>query len=50
MEEIDGVVNVLPVPIAAPPERFANQLTVPALGVAPRVTVPEPQTEPGTVD
>ena len=45
----DGVVNETPVPRDAPPVAAAYQFTVPAEAVAPRVTVPDPQTEPGVV-
>ncbi len=45
--ESDGVVNEIPVPSEAPPVAAAYQLIVPAEAVAPRVTVPDPQTEPG---
>lgn len=40
MEEIDGVVNVVPVPIADPPVDEAYQLMVPPLEVADKVKVP----------
>ena len=46
---IDGVVNEVPVPIGDPPVTTAYQLIVPAEAVAPSVTVPVPQTEPGVV-
>ena len=42
-----GVVNVTPVPSEVPPVAAAYQLIVPAEAVAPRVTVPDPQTDPG---
>lgn len=48
-EEIVGVVNEVPVPKELPPEASAYQLIVPAEAVAPRVTVPDPQREPGKV-
>ena len=38
-----GVVNDVPVPKLVPPVAAAYQLMVPALGVAPKVTVPVPQ-------
>ena len=38
-----GVVNDVPVPKLAPPVAAAYQLMVPALAVAPKVTVPVPQ-------
>ena len=47
--DILGVVNDVPVPKDAPPVTAAYQFNVPALAVAPRVTVPVPQTEPGVV-
>ena len=47
--EIEGVVNEFPVPKEVPPVEAAYQLTVPADGVAPRVTVPVPQREPAVV-
>ena len=40
MEEIDGVVNVVPVPIADPPVDAAYQLIVPPLEVADKFKVP----------
>ena len=42
-----GVVNDVPVPRDAPPVAAAYQLMVPAEAVAPRVTVPVPQVDPG---
>ncbi len=42
-----GVVNDTPVPREAPPVAAAYQFIVPAEAVAPRVTVPDPQTDPG---
>ena len=47
--DILGVVNDVPVPIDVPPVTAANQFNVPALAVAPNVTVPVPQTDPGVV-
>ena len=38
--EIEGVVNVVPVPSEAPPVAAANQLIVPAEAVASNETVP----------
>ncbi len=42
MADIDGVVNVVPVPKTAPPVDSAYQLIVPALAVADKSSVPEP--------
>ena len=39
----DGVVKLVPVASAEPPVSAANQLMVPELAAAPRVTVPFPQ-------
>ena len=50
MALIPGVVNEVPVPSDVPPEEAAYQLRVPALAVAPRVTVPDPQRDAGVVD
>jgi hypothetical protein len=47
--DILGVVNDVPVPNEVPPVKAAYQFNVPALAVAPIVTVPVPQTEPGVV-
>ncbi len=47
--DITGVVKEMPVPSEAPPVAAAYQLMVPAEAVAPRVTVPDPQTAPGVV-
>ena len=44
-----GVVNEVPVPWLDPPEEAVYQFNVPALPVAPKVTVPASQTEPGVV-
>ena len=41
------MVNDVPVPRDAPPVAAAYQLMVPAEAVAPRVTVPVPQVDPG---
>ncbi len=43
------MVNDIPVPSEAPPVAAAYQLIVPAEAVAPRVTVPDPHTDPGVV-
>ena len=48
-EEIEGVVKELPVAIIDPPDDALYQFTIPALAVAPRFTVPAPQTDPGVV-
>ena len=47
--DILGVVYVVPVINEVPPVIAAYQFNVPALAVAPKVTVPVPQTEPGVV-
>ena len=47
--DILGVVNDVPVPNDEPPVTAAYQFNVPALAVAPKVTVPVPHTEPGVV-
>ena len=47
--DILGVVNDVPVPNEVPPVKAAYQFNVPALAVAPKVTVPVPHTEPGVV-
>jgi hypothetical protein len=49
VDEILGVVNDVPVPKDEPPVDAAYQLIVPALAVAPKVTVPEPHLEFGVV-
>ncbi len=41
-----GVVKLVPVPSDVPPVEAAYQLIVPALAVAPSVTVPGPHLEP----
>ena len=46
---MDGVVNEVPVATELPPVLTVYQFTVPALAVAPRVTVPVPHSEPGVV-
>ena len=50
LEEIEGVVKLVPVPKEEPPVDAANQFKVPAEAVAPNTTVPVPQVEPGVVD
>ena len=47
--DILGVINVVPEPNDVPPVIAEYQFNVPALAVAPKVTVPVPQTEPGVV-
>ena len=47
--DILGVINEVPEPNEVPPVKAAYQFNVPALAVAPNVTVPVPQTEPGVV-
>ncbi len=49
MLDILGVVNDVPLPKLVPPVAALYQFNVPALAVAPNVTVPLPQTEPGVV-
>ncbi len=49
MLDILGVVNDAPLPKLVPPVATLYQFNVPALAVAPNVTVPLPQTEPGVV-
>lgn len=44
-----GVVKLVPVAVAAPPVEAVYQFTVPALAVAPNVTVPVPHVLPGVV-
>jgi hypothetical protein len=44
-----GVVKLVPVPNEEPPVDAAYQFNVPALAVAPSVTVPVPQREAGVV-
>ena len=46
---MDGVVNDVPVPNDPPPVGAAYQLIIPADVVAPNVTVPVPQRDPGVV-
>ena len=45
---MDGVENVVPVPIDVPPLTAVNQESVP-LDVAPKLTVPVPHLLPGAV-
>lgn len=47
MEEMTGEVNDVPVPREVPPVKAAYQLIVPDEAVAPKVTVPVPQRDPG---
>ena len=49
VEEIEGVVNDVPVPRLEPPEEAAYQLrvAVPFEAVAPKLKVPAPQREAG---
>jgi len=49
VDELEGVVNVVPVPREAPPLMPAYQLMVPAEAVAPSATVPVPQRLAGVV-
>ena len=49
MLEILGVVKLVPVPNEDPPVLAAYQLIVPALAVAPKVTVPDPQRDAGVI-
>ncbi len=44
-----GVVKLVPVPSDVPPVEAAYQLMVPALAVAPKITVPVPHLDPGVV-
>ena len=48
--DILGVVKLVPVASDVPPLDAAYQLIVPALALAPKVTVPVPQFDPGVVD
>ena len=47
--EIDGVVKEVPLPDELPPVLASYQLIVPALDVAPNVTVPASHRAPGVV-
>jgi len=49
VEEIPGVVKLVPVPKLVPPSESEYQFIVPADAVASRVTVPVPQRLPGVV-
>ena len=49
VDDILGVVYDVPLPKLVPPVEAAYQLIVPALAVAPKVTVPLPHTELGVV-
>ena len=49
VEDMLGVMKLVPVPKLAPPVAAAYQLMVPAEAVAPKVTVPVPQLLPGVV-
>jgi hypothetical protein len=49
VDEIEDVVKLVPEPSEAPPVEAAYQLMVPAEAVAPKITVPVPQLEPGVV-
>ena len=49
VDDILGVVKLVPLPKLVPPVDAAYQLIVPALAAAPNVTVPLPHTEPGVV-
>ena len=46
----EGVVKLVPDPKDEPPVLAANQFRVPALAVAPRVTVPASQRAAGVVE
>lgn len=46
---MDGVAKLIPVPNVEPPLAAAYQFKVPALAVAPRVSVPVPQRVAGVV-
>ena len=49
VEEMLGVVKLVPVPKLAPPVAAAYQLIVPAEAVAPNIAVPVPQIVAGVV-
>lgn len=49
VDEIEGVVKLLPVPAITPPLALSYQLMIPALAVAPKFTVPVPHRLPGVV-
>ena len=46
---MEGVMKLVPLPRALPPLATSNQLIVPALAVAPKVTVPAPHRPEGEV-
>ena len=46
LDEIPGVVNDVPVPKDEPPDKAAYQFNMPALAVAPIITVPVSHREP----
>lgn len=48
--DIEGVLNEVPDPMAVPPVAELYQYKLPALAVAPKVTVPASQREPGTTE
>lgn len=49
VDEITGVVKLFPVPCEVPPVGAVNQLIVPDEAVAPSVTAPASQIDPGVV-
>jgi hypothetical protein len=49
VDEIPGVVKVVPVPKLTPPFGAEYQLIVPAEAVAPKLTVPGPHLDAGVV-
>jgi hypothetical protein len=49
VDEIVGVVKLVPEPSETPPVEAAYQLMVPAEAVAPKITSPIPQLEAGVV-
>jgi hypothetical protein len=49
VDEIEGVLKLVPEPSEAPPVAAAYQLMVPAEAVTPKITAPVPQLEPGVV-
>ena len=50
VDDIPGVVKLVPVPRLAPPDEAAYQLMVPAEAVAPNTTVPVPHRPAGAMD
>ena len=50
MAKRNGVLNEVPVPNTVPPTDTLYHLSVPALAVALRLTIPFPHRCPGTVD